>query len=298
MEQIEDNDYQAESFSVVTSVLDVSEERLAATVDKSGVVRVKTAAKEIALPDGPEALRRRLRTYGYSWMYARLRHPGRQLLATFTLQLMYDYTDYLLGEEVFLLHAKDEHGKAVTMPAWGLVISYDREIRRSAARQLQRGIDIDTAFRAAWTDPKLHARYFTTPLAVAAVSRSTDAGSSATRAAPYPPAERVPPWDKPWNEWHAGAPKAKAGGKKGKGAGKGGGKKGGGKKGKQDRGKTAARGHSLTPDGRQICFLFNRPEGCGGQCGRVHVCQGCMASGHTWANCPGQAAPAPLVVVQ
>eukprot|EP00972_Heterocapsa_arctica_P068051 10047093-Heterocapsa_arctica.AAC.1 len=35
MEQIEDNDYKAESYSVVTSVMDVSEERLAATVDKS-----------------------------------------------------------------------------------------------------------------------------------------------------------------------------------------------------------------------------------------------------------------------
>eukprot|EP00972_Heterocapsa_arctica_P052268 7689750-Heterocapsa_arctica.AAC.1 len=39
MEQIEDDDYKAESFSVVTSVQDVSEERLAATVDKSGIVR-------------------------------------------------------------------------------------------------------------------------------------------------------------------------------------------------------------------------------------------------------------------
>eukprot|EP00972_Heterocapsa_arctica_P100095 14760197-Heterocapsa_arctica.AAC.1 len=82
MEQIEDNDYKAESFSVVTTVLDVSEERLAATVDKSGVVRVKAAVKEILPPEGPEALRRRLRTYGFSWMFARLRHPGRLLLST------------------------------------------------------------------------------------------------------------------------------------------------------------------------------------------------------------------------
>eukprot|EP00972_Heterocapsa_arctica_P083233 12263747-Heterocapsa_arctica.AAC.1 len=79
--------------------MDVSEERLAATVDKSGVVRVKTAAKEIPLPGGPEGLRSRIRTYGFSWMYARLRHPGRLLLATLTVQLFYDYTDYLLGEE-------------------------------------------------------------------------------------------------------------------------------------------------------------------------------------------------------
>eukprot|EP00972_Heterocapsa_arctica_P085646 12622356-Heterocapsa_arctica.AAC.1 len=84
------------------------------------------------------------------------------------MQLFYDYTDYLLGDEVYLLHAKDEQGKVVSTPSWGLVLSYDKEIRRAVARKMQSGIDIDTAFRDAWADPKLHARFFTTPLAVAA----------------------------------------------------------------------------------------------------------------------------------
>eukprot|EP00972_Heterocapsa_arctica_P000893 124035-Heterocapsa_arctica.AAC.1 len=57
MEQLEDNDHKAESFSVVTTVMDVSEERLSAIIEKSGLVRVKQAAKEIALPDDPESLR-------------------------------------------------------------------------------------------------------------------------------------------------------------------------------------------------------------------------------------------------
>eukprot|EP00972_Heterocapsa_arctica_P104796 15443502-Heterocapsa_arctica.AAC.1 len=39
MEQLEDNDHKAESPSVVTTVMDVSEERLSAVIEKSGLVR-------------------------------------------------------------------------------------------------------------------------------------------------------------------------------------------------------------------------------------------------------------------
>ena len=36
--------------------------------------------------------------------------------------------------------------------------------------------------------------------------------------------------------------------------------------------------HAVTPDGRKICFNFNKRSGCPGHCGFVHVCRGCFGN--------------------
>ena len=73
---------------------------------------------------------------------------------------------------------------------------------------------------------------------------------------------------------------------------------GSGKKGGKQKnpGKPHILGHKKTPDGREICFAYNRAgEGCAGKCGRVHVCTTCLAP-HPAHQCPmGAAAKAQKV---
>ena len=43
------------------------------------------------------------------------------------------YADYLLGEKVWKLTAKDTHGAEVSGPNWSMLLTYEYEIRAHAA---------------------------------------------------------------------------------------------------------------------------------------------------------------------
>ena len=98
---------------------------------------------------------------------------------------------------------------------------------------------------------------------------------------PHSSGERPQKWHKqhedPWGH--------KGGGGDGKGRQKGKGKDIGKGKGKTKMGAPSKNGFvfSKTPDGREICFNFNR-EACDGGCNRVHVCQLCLKS-HPRSKC-------------
>ncbi len=93
--------------------------------------------------------------------------------------------------------------------------------------------------------------HFSTPLAVSSASQALQAQSK----------EKVR-WQ-PYDD----RPNGKGKGKKGKSKLKG--KKGGDSL------------HSITPDGRQICYARNnKKEGCKGNCQRLHVCRICLDQGH------------------
>ena len=77
-----------------------------------------------------------------------------------------DYKDFVLGEYVWGLNAKDEEGKTVSSPPWSLVLSYERAIRKEAAKKVREGTPYPTALREAWRDPTVKERHFATPLAL------------------------------------------------------------------------------------------------------------------------------------
>ena len=70
--------------------------------------------------------------------------------------------------------------------------------------------------------------------------------------------------------------------------------KGKGKKGKgKGKGKTGKKGdqslHSITPDGRQICYAWNnKKEGCKGGCNIVHACRICLDTSHPTYEHPAE----------
>ena len=179
-----------------------------------------------------------------------------------------EYLDYLLGEFVLKLYAKNEFGNTTNGPPWALILSYEHEIRRAAIRDTEKGIPLFTGLRKALQDPVVKERYVTTPLSLkrSRSSRSPD---------PNP--------DK-YARIEGGKGKARGKGKdknRVKGRGKGRGKEQGGIVCK-----------SKTPDGKGICFKYNSVvENCrANKCLWLHVCGVCFKD-HPMYNCPEAKGP-------
>ena len=193
-----------------------------------------------------------------------MRHPGRVWLKTVSVEIISEYCDYLLGEQVRGLEAKDQHDAVVARPIWALILSYEFQIRKEMAKLILEDVDFAAALRRAWRDPELRERHFITPLAVSAISSAPRARSRSPRGL------------------RTQAPSGKGAGK-GKGRNRGarkesgkGGQKGGQKGGRKGGSKDL---HSVTPDGRQICYAYNNVgEACTGKCSRLHVCRRCFGT--------------------
>ena len=139
--------------------------------------------------------------------------------------------------------------------SWELLLCYEHEVRNEMSMLLLKGLALDAALRAAWSDAVVKERFFTTPLALAHLKRAAPEGPPS-----YPPGGLSK---------KARAAVNKSAGKmdsKGKGAGKG-------------AGKNAKKCKFKTADGEDICFAFNdAKKGCnkGKECRFSHVCGMCF----------------------
>lgn len=163
---------------------------------------------------------------------------------------------YLLGEHVMKFAAKDETGAAIATPPCNLILSYELEIRHELMRQIYKGQRMDVALRNAWENPVIKERFFTTPLGLVVRKRPREAASSMQFPPVGPPAAETE---------RMGKPK---------------GKKQGISNGAVKRKGREAPCSPRTPDGRSICFSYNRP---GEKCAKVpcrfaHVCGSCFGA--------------------
>jgi len=260
-EQIDDGEIKAENLKEVTSLEDDDTDRLGAVLDKAGVLRIKRASQEVRAPANPEALRTRLKVVAHMYTMARLKHTNRAWLASASPQIFLDHVDYMLGPHVYGLAARDHSDKVVATPSWATVLSYEFQVRKRAMKFVnEQQLSLAVALKQAREDPVTKERFFVTPIAIA----------GPFSAPPPPTNERRNRSRSPRR------PAAKAAGK---------GQPNSRRKG---RGKGAkALTNNLpyrTPDGRQICFKYNSPQGCKGQCSMVHVCRRCFQN-HTLMVC-------------
>ena len=135
-----------------------------------------------------------------------LKHSNRRELQGAWEETVEQYKDYLLGDYVYGLSAKDAEGQTFAAPPWKLVIAYEKAIRKQAVKITNtEGKPLTVALKTAWKDATVKERNFTTPLALYAK-------------------RPLPPWrEQPAQKWPAtdkgGKGKEKGKGKKGKGRG-------------------------------------------------------------------------------
>ena len=250
-EMIEEGHLEGIPLTRVVTVDDGESMQQGATIDSTGVVRVRRSKQEVKEPSDPEGLRRRLRTWGFGFTYMKLKHVGRGWLQDAVPEAILDYADYLLGDQVRGLESHDDSGAVISRPSWPLILKYDLELRKKQARLINDGGTFRDSLKKACNDTALRDRHFVTPLAVQGPGAASSSGRRGRSRTP----------------------------KNGKG--KRAYSKGGG------RGGRGGQWLSRTPDGREICYAYNsQNERCKGRCGRVHVCRRCLGR-HPAHTCKG-----------
>ena len=272
-DDLESGDMRAESLTTVLQRDQEDPDVLTTTFDATGKLLIKKGTNSIAEPSNPEALRRRVKLLGYTLIMLSLKHTNRTFLQGLNPQLFEEFLSYILGEHVYGLTGKSSEGFTISSPSWQQILIYEYQIRKKAFERVSSlGETFSEALRRSWADPIIKERYLTTPMALSSVSTKRQAfnnsqQSGSNRSSPYAKGNKK-------------GGKGKKGGGKGKGKGRKGGK--GGK-------------HSVTPEGKAICFAFNNPqERCSKTCpnGFTHVCAWCFGS-HPAYSCGGNgSAPA------
>jgi hypothetical protein len=190
-----------------------------------------------------------------AYMMIALKHTNRPELQGDYRRVFEEFKDYLLGEHVYGLNARDAEGYTVAAPPFKLVLSYEKAVRKEAARKMnQDGTAYPAALKLAWKDATVKERHFTTPLALYA-KRPAPASSGATELTT----------------------------KKLKGEQK------GGKAKSKGKGKQMAGCASHNAEGKPICYRFNTPgeKGKEKKCKFAHQCGVCFSPAHPMYQCGG-----------
>jgi hypothetical protein len=281
-EELESGELKAESLTSVLCREQDEDDFLQPVWDISGQLKVKKSSATTTDPENPEQFRRRIGISFNAIILLGLRHTNRPEIQGVTPQLAPRYCEYMLGEHVWGLVAKDPSGYTISAPTWNLILAYDMAIRKKAYRLMSDGAgDFSTCMKSAWMDSTTKERYFTTPMAIAA-STGTNVEIS------YNQNKRLqgsPAGSSQQGKWaKSGKTKGKKGGGKGGGAGKGKGK-----------GKGPSQCASHTPDGKAICYSYNNSQvRCTKQdkCNFLHVCGRCFQK-HPLYQCAGNKSKAP-----
>jgi len=254
--EVESGEYRAEPLMEVVSKDEVDPDALVPIWDAKGKITMKRSITKVQEPGNAEELRRRLTIMRNAMVVVALRHTNRTELQGEYEKVFEDYKNYILGEFVYGLVARDEEGHTIASPPWSLVLSYEHAVRKQATRLVnQEGRNWTVALKEAWKDGTVKERHFTTPLALYAKR-------------PTPPWRnqevQQPPQKQQKGTW----------GKKGQGRGK---------------GKSAAQGGhcaSHTPAGEMICYRYNSGEKCQAKkCKFKHVCGICFSPKHALPEC-------------
>jgi hypothetical protein len=274
LDEVEKSDFRAESLTEVISKEEDEPGSINPVWAANGQLTAMKVSTKVNLPADTEGFRKRLALLGTAWCFVATHQAGRGILRGITPALFKEYTEYLLGDYVLGLTAHGRTGAVISTPSWSLVVAYEHAIRAKTMMLLRKGdIAFPAALKTAWEDALTKERHFTTPLALEAV-----------KFAPPQPQWQGPPgnWDEPSHK------KLKAiadGSVYAKGSGKGGGG-GKGTKSKDAKKKKKAQGMQ-TPDGKKICFHFNKASGCrlGTNCKFAHACGRCFAPNISSMTC-------------
>ena len=167
LQELENGEFRAETLAEVVSKDEVDPDVLVPVFDSKGSLTVKKGATTVALPSGPEQLRRRLSVMQNALIMLALKHTNREEIQDISKELFDRYKDYILGDFVYGLSATDLNGQQIQTPPWSLVLSYEQAIRKKAYQlMLTDKLKLGAAMEQAWKCPVTKERFFITPLAL------------------------------------------------------------------------------------------------------------------------------------
>ena len=256
-DELEQGELRAEPLTSVLNYTEDDQEVITPVFDASGTLKMKKGSTSIPEPANPEQLRHRIGLLGTGLMCLAMRNPNRVFLQGLTPQTFQSYLSYILGDYVWQLTGRSSEGYTVAKPSWDQLLVYEHEIRRKAWRLVYAtSCPFAQALETAWKDPVTKERFFTTPVAFAALSRPV-----------FPPKEE----SSGSNAYNYGPSRdSRKGGRKGS-------KRNAPYKG--GKGRTTRSGCATrTPEGKTICFSYNNSKvKCKNKnCIHQHVCGSCF----------------------
>ena len=276
-EETEVNEPTASSLDRISSKRDNQVESLQTSLDPAGHLRVTKTLQKLELPHNSESYRRVMKVEAYTWLCMSARFKAKAWLQGLKLEHFVRFVDFILGDKVAGLRLPTASGVDTTFnrPPWQVVLSFELKLRSEAMKMvIDDGVRLADALEAVTKDPSLKESFFTTPLAL----HSLQSLSSPLK-------------------YHKGKGKAKGFGVQPDGAPQPPAPHQQQRPTKGGKGKGKLNGQVLatkTPDGREICFAFNK-QGCAVKdCPRAHVCRiwGCYGP-HPASSHPGPDAKDP-----
>eukprot|EP00913_Durusdinium_trenchii_P020480 g19239.t1 len=165
--EIEGGEYRAEDLTEVVSKEEIEPDGVVPIWDSKGRLAMRKASTKVPEPANAEELRRRLSIWKNAMVMISLKHSNRHELQGAWEETVEQYKDYLLGDYVYGLSAKDAEGQTFAAPPWKLVIAYEKAIRKQAVKLTNtEGKPLTVALKMAWKDATVKERNFTTPLAL------------------------------------------------------------------------------------------------------------------------------------
>ena len=114
MEEIENGEIVASSLSEVTSKKKVKTLGIQTSVDAGGHVRIVKQRNKGSLPQNTEELRTILRVEGNAWVFLGSKYRNKVFFKDMSPSVWLDYSNYLLGEKVYLMQIPSSSGKGKT----------------------------------------------------------------------------------------------------------------------------------------------------------------------------------------
>lgn len=275
-EEAEQDEPRASSLDDVTSLEDVEETSLSASLDLTGKIQIIKKKGKVALPTTPEDLRTRLRVEANTWLMLASKHTNRRFLHGLTRRCWEIYTDHFLGKKVLKLYIPEGAAFTRVQIPWTIIVHYEFECRRRAFKRCrEEGALLVDALLEAIQHSETKEVHFTTPLSLGG-GRQAKAPVLPGGQQPVAPKVGPNPPKQPKGKGRAArrtasrnaalaaaaSPYERKPAPKSKGKGKG-----------KRQSKSGA---------QQICYAYNNAEGCSEPCpnGRLHVCQvaGCQGA--------------------
>ena len=272
VEEVEQGELMASPLDEVGSKEESLTLSVQSSLDATGRLRITREKKKSKLPGNSEELRAKLKLEGNTLIMLGAKFRNRAWFQNLVPNDFTRYADWLLGEKVYGLQVPKAaaEGMRPLNPPWATLLRFEHQVRKEAFKQaIRQNRSIQDTLREACVNAELKEVHFLSPVALSlTTSDVVDGGKTATLG----PTDENDAWipNKALKRGHQ--PKGK------------------GKQGRFD--KRYGYLHSVTPDGRQICYAYQEGK-CKGNCGRVDVCQLCLKP-HPLKDCKFKAKAAAL----
>ena len=168
--------FKAEKLTMVTSLAQEAQQKTgqnttnSLTFDIQGHPTLRTQKKEfvIAMPVDESSLRARFEIMGGMLEMLKMRFMANPIIATASLSIMKEYSEFLCGETVWGLVVKGAEGVPLSCPHIGHVLAYDFAIRTLQTKLMKGGMDFQKALETAMADGDTRTLPFTTAFSIEA----------------------------------------------------------------------------------------------------------------------------------